>query len=145
MRVPLTTAVVTAALLFQGEAQADLTLAQRVAYAKAVVLVQVVESSYPPPAAALDYYIRAINSLAKLRVIRSWKGPYSTGATVTAETQQICGGFCFPYPFQVGQEVVVFTYDAAEPIHAYQGSVIDGSLVAQAIKELDALAVKAGP
>jgi hypothetical protein len=144
MRAPLTIAIIFAALPFQAGAQA-LTQTQRFDSAKAVVLVEVLESSYPSPGVAAKAYLGALmTGTAKLRVVRSWKGPYPAGAIITAGPEQICAGLCPVYPFQFGQEVIVFIGDLAEPIHPHEESVLEGSPVEQAAKELDALAVKAG-
>jgi hypothetical protein len=144
MRVVLTMAIAGVALFFQHGAQADQITAQRLASAKAVVLVKVEASAYPRPDGAPNYYMRSLKSTATLRVTRSWIGPYPVGAIITVETQQLCSGLCSPYPFQLGQEVVVFIGEEAEPIHASVGSVIDGPMVDQAVREMDMLAVKTG-
>jgi hypothetical protein len=75
MRVPLVNAVVAATLLFQMHAHADPALAQWFNFAKAAVLVRVVESTFPATLTP-DYELRSLDSLAKLLIIRSWKGPF---------------------------------------------------------------------
>jgi len=122
--------------------------------ARAVVLVGVIASTYPrliastypypSEAARRDYLSRLLGATVKLRVLRSWKGSFSTGASIAVATQQLCTGLCMPYPFQVGEKVVVFIYDSAEPISVSPRSVIDAAHVKDAISALDALAVKAG-
>jgi hypothetical protein len=144
MRVPLAAAAVAAVLLFQGDAQADSSLAQQFAHANSVVLVRVTASTYPSGANSLDYYQRSLDSTASLLVITSWKGPFPAGASIRAATQQVCGGLCAPYPFRVGKVVVVFTGDVTDPIHPFLGSVIEGASVKEAILQLDALAANSG-
>ena len=143
MRVPLTIAFVAVALVFQMGAHADPTLAQRFNFAKAVVLVRVVESTFPATVTP-DYEWWSRNSLAKLLVIRSWKGSFLAGTTVTAGPWQFCGGQCASYPFQAGQELVIFVFDVTEPINVLPSAVVEGSNVDGVLRGLDALAVKPG-
>ena len=152
MRMPLTAGVFASALLFHGYAQADSTLAQELHNARAAVLVRVLESTYPVPTYSgdRDSMLRMWNATAKLLVLRSWKGQFPVGATITAAAVDMCAGACMPYPFQVGQEVVVFLYEEGEPVHAfaYPTSVIDGVhgiRVEDAIKTLDAAKAKPAP
>jgi hypothetical protein len=121
--------------------------------ARAVVLVRVIASTYPSQALSTypseaskrDYLLALGRSTAKLKVLRSWKGPYSAGASVAVATQQqLCAGQCAPYPFQVGEKVVVFIADSAEPISVAPSSVINAAHVKDAIPVLDALAAKTG-
>jgi hypothetical protein len=148
MRVPLTAAVVAAALLFQTEAQADSSLEQLFQSARAAVLVRVLESTYPSPPSKRDSesFSRLWDATAKLLVLRSWKGPFLAGSTISASGKDPCFGPCVPYQFQVGQEVVVFLYEEGEPVHAFAqfpNSVIDGDhgiRVEDAVRMLDAAA-----
>jgi hypothetical protein len=141
MRVPLVNAVVAATLLFQMDAHADPALAQRFNFAKAVVLVRVVESTFPATVTP-DYELRSLDSLAKLLIIRSWKGPFPPGITVTAGPWQFCGGQCASYPFQAGQELVIFVANVGEPINVLPIAVVEGSDVEGVLRELDALAIR---
>jgi hypothetical protein len=145
MRVPLTTAVVAAALLFQADAQADPTLAERFNSATAVVLVRVVESTY-----GRADTLHGVTPTAKLLVMRSWKGPFRPGATVDVGTKVLCaGGNCAPYPFQTNQEVVVLVYGPIygprQTIFPDPESVIDGDHVEDAKRVLDEAAAKNRP
>jgi hypothetical protein len=137
MRLPVIAAVAIAALLFHTDGRADPT--QEFHDARAAVLVRVLESTYPSPAVT-----------AKLLVLRSWKGPFPVGTTITAYATEVCAGACIPtYPFQVGQEVLVFLYEEVGPGHifVYPNAVIDGDhgvRVDDAIRMLDAAAAKTG-
>jgi hypothetical protein len=138
---------------FELTAQANIPFAEEFTNARAVVLVRVSASTYPPEgestypsdeAGRRDYFSRLMRATAKLRVLHSWKGPYSAGASIAVAMPQLCTGQCFPYRFQVGEKVVVFIWDSAEPIFVPPHLVIDAARVKDAISVLDALAVKTG-
>jgi len=144
---------VRSASKFEVRAQAGIPFAEEFTNSTAVVLVRVIASTYPSQAASTypseaskrDYLLALVRSTAKLKVLRSWKGPYSAGASVAVATpQRLCTGQCIPYPFQVGEEVVVFIGDSAEPISVEPSSVINAAHVKDAIPVLDALAAKTG-
>jgi hypothetical protein len=141
MRMSRFIIAVATVLLFQTDAYADNTLEQRFSFASAVLQVRVVESTHHPSSIRGDP--KAIQLTAKLFVLRSWKGAFPAGTTITATTatQQVCTGICPPpYPLQMGQELVIFLVDTMEPVRVYSGFVVDASQ--STVRALDALAAK---
>ena len=114
-------------------------MAIQFANAHAVVLVRVSESTYPPNSDSLDYYSRSLRATARIQVLRSWKGPFSAGQFIAVATRQECLGFCVPYAFQRGEEVLVFVEDTAQPLSVTTFDVVAGPHVRDAMPELEAL------
>jgi hypothetical protein len=142
MRVPLTAAAVAVALPFLAGAQADLsTVAGRFSAAKVVVLVRLVE---PPE---VDARTPDLGELSKFLVVRSWKGPFPVGSTITAATAAVCGGaLCAPYPTQVGALVVIFSLGDVQPLWPIMTDYpVDEAHIEEATGELDALAAHPAP
>jgi hypothetical protein len=143
MRVPLSFAALAWALLLQAGAHAEIPLAERFAHAKAVVLVRVIESTFPQSDSLFEYPSEFYT--ATLEVRRSWKGLLSPGASIAVRTPKFCGGLCFWYPFRVGEEVVVLVNHSGDLTSLTAlDEVIDRALVKDAISVLDALATKSG-
>jgi hypothetical protein len=137
MRVPVMLAAVGSALLFQASAHAETPIAERFAHAKAVVLVRVIESTFSSQADTWGDDSRSLNYAAKLQVHRSWKGPFSTGTSIAVTWPKLCGGLCFWYPFQVGEEVVIFINHSAGPMSlTVEDEVIDPAHLKDAISVL---------
>jgi hypothetical protein len=105
--------------------------------AKVVVLVRLLE---PPQVDPSD---SSLGPLSKFLVIRSWKGPFSAGATITAATAAMCyGPNCKLYPTQAGQLVLIFSLGDVQPI--YPIIAVDGRDVDRKTRELDTLATQTG-
>jgi hypothetical protein len=89
--------------------------------AQTVILVRVVESTFPAVADAAD---DPPFPKASALVLRSWKGPFSTGLLLHLAPPYVCVGFsCQPYPVQAGDEVLIFTQGTRDPITVIQGMV----------------------
>lgn len=113
------------------------TEAERFRAAKVVVLVRLLE----PP--RVDTRDSSLGPLSKFLVLRSWKGPFSAGATITAATAALCyGADCKPNPTQAGQMVLIFSLGDVQPI--YPIISVDGIDVDKKTPELDTLAVQTG-
>ena len=84
--------------------------------------------------------------LSKFLVLRSWKGPFPAGATITAYTAALCfGPQCEPFPNQAGQSVVIFFADDSQPIYQMiQGRGGDEAHLKKETDELDVLAANMG-
>jgi hypothetical protein len=114
---------------FAGEAEEFRT-------AKVVALVRLLE---PPQ---VDPHDSSWGPLSKFLVIRSWKGPFAAGTTMTAATTALCfGPDCRPFPTQAGQLVVISSDIDEQPIyHFFLAQGVDEAHVEQATRKLDALA-----
>jgi len=113
---------------FAGEAEEFRT-------AKVVALVRLLE---PPQVDPRD---TSWGPLSKFLVIRSWKGPFAAGTTMTAATTALCfGPGCRPFPTQVGQFVVISSYLDVQPIYQLSSYTVDEAHVEEATRKLDALA-----
>lgn len=87
--------------------------------AQTVILVHVVESTFPPEVHSPDVFAHAT-----VLVLKSWKGPFSTGRELQVAPPGGCAGStCLPYPLQAGDDLLIFTQATAEPIFAMQGFV----------------------
>jgi len=114
------------------------TEAEQFRAAKVVVLVRLLE---PPQVDPSD---SSLGPLSKFLVIRSWKGPFSAGATITVATAATCYGpscTAFLVPKQVGQSVMIFSLGDAQPIYPM---LVDGVDVDKKSGELDTLATQTG-
>ena len=82
------------------------TEADRFRAAKVVAVVRLLE---PPQMDARD---TSWGPLSKFLVLRSWKGPFLAGATITVATSAMCyGPSCTAFtPKQVGQSVMISSY-----------------------------------
>jgi len=114
------------------------TKADQFRAAKVAVLVRLLE---PPEVDPRD---PSWGPLSKFLVMRSWKGPFSAGATITAATTALCfGPSCIVQlnPKQAGQMAVIFSLGDVQPIYpiiyAHGG---DEAQVEIAAGEIDALA-----
>jgi hypothetical protein len=104
--------------------------------AKVVVLVRLLESPQVDPRDS------SLGPLSKFLVVRSWKGPFSGGATITVATAAMCyGPNCtdFLIPKQVGQLVMIFSLVDAQPIYPLS---VDGIDVDKKTRYLDTLAAQ---
>jgi hypothetical protein len=113
------------------------TEAERFRAAKVVALIRLLE---PPQVDPRD---SSWGPLSKFLVIRSWKGPFAAGTTVTAATTAACYGYvpgCRPFPLQVGQMVVILGLVDVQPIYQFSAQIVDEEHVEQATRKLDALA-----
>ena len=106
--------------------------------AKVAVLVHLLE---PPQ---VDPQDAGWGPLSRFLVIRSWKGPFSAGATITAATTAMCfGPSCMVHliPKQAGETAVILSLGDVQPIYpiiyAHGG---DEAQVERAAGEIDALA-----
>jgi hypothetical protein len=103
--------------------------------AKIVALVRLLE---PPQVDPRD---PSWGPLSKFLVIRSWKGPFAVGSTMTAATTALClGPDCTPFPTQVGQLVVISSYMGVQPIYQMSAHTVDEAHVDQETRKLDELA-----
>jgi len=109
--------------------------ADRFRAAKVIALVRLLE---PPQVDPRD---SSLGQLSKFLVIRSWKGPFAAGATMTATTALCFGPNCNPIPTQVGQVVMIFSLGDAQPIYPMS---VDGIDVDKKTRELDTLAAQTG-
>jgi hypothetical protein len=118
---------------FAGEAEQFRT-------AKVVALVRLLE---PPQVDPRD---SSWGPLSKFLVIRSWKGPFAAGTTMTAATAAMCyGPSCSPFPTHAGQLVVIYSLGDVQPIYPVSvGYTVDEAHVEKATHELDALAALGG-
>jgi hypothetical protein len=145
----IASAITVAASFGAGARDGDLcsgvTIEDGFRRAAIVVLVQVRESSFPYAASSPEELEEKLENAraaaATLLVIKSWKGPYTTDATVRAVQPQFCGGFpCHSYPFRAGEILLVFAREYEEPISpAPSCSVIDEAHARSAMKALFAL------
>jgi hypothetical protein len=114
------------------------TDADRFRAAKVAVLVRLLE---PPE---VDPGDPSWGPLSKFLVIRSWKGPFRAGATITAATTAMCfGPSCMALlnPKQAGQLAVIFSLGDLQPIYpSIYGYGGDEAHVEKAAGEIDALA-----
>jgi hypothetical protein len=133
MRLLLAAAVVA---ILQSPADAAPSLSQHYDDAKAVILVQVISSTYPLEG---DVLARA-DASASVVVMRSWKGPLAAGTSLQVGTQRlVCGGLCIPYRFLAGQKVLIFAAELNEPIYVDASNVLDGPAAKAATADLDTL------
>jgi hypothetical protein len=114
------------------------TKADQFRAAKVAVLVRLLD---PPQ---VDPGDPSWGPLSRFLVIRSWKGPFSAGATMTAATTAMCfGPSCIVHliPKQVGETAVILSLGDVQPIYpiiyAHGG---DEAQVERAAGEIDALA-----
>lgn len=74
-----------------------------------VVLARVTESSFPTAARTREDRIAAYSATATLTVIRSWKGNFTAGSTISAGPPAGASGvWPEPHLFHVGDEVLLF-------------------------------------
>jgi hypothetical protein len=114
------------------------TDADRFRAAKVVAVVRLLE---PPQ---FNPHDSSLGPLSKFLVLRSWKGPFSPGATITVATAAMCYGpscTAFVIPKQVGQLVMIFSLGDAQPIYPMS---VDGIDVDKKTRELDTLATQTG-
>jgi hypothetical protein len=103
--------------------------------AKVVALVRLLE---PPQVDPRD---TSWGPLSKFLVIRSWKGPFAAGSTMTAATTALCyGPQCRPFPTQVGKLVVILAYVDVQPIYQISAHTVDDAHVEEAARKLEELA-----
>jgi hypothetical protein len=115
------------------------TDAERFRAAKFVALVRLLE---PPQVDPRD---SSWGPLSKFLVLRSWKGPFSAGATVTAATAAMCyGPRCtdFLFPKKVGQFAVISSLQDLQPIFPISGYGVDEAHIEGATAKVDALAAQ---
>ena len=139
MRATLTSVTAAAAVCLLTAANIDLsTPAARFNAAKVVALVRVVETVSAPDS--------ELGPLTKLLVLRSWKGPFSDGTTITAAREAVVGGCCMPFPpLQAGQLMVIFSLRDVQPIRPMLTLYdVEKPHVEEATRELDKLAAAAG-
>jgi len=86
---------------------------------RVILLVRVVEAfskaTYPPEFNSSN---RFANVTGKVSVLKSWKGPFSTGQLVHVGARAVCAGraeCCADYPLKAGEELLTFT-TSEEPI-----------------------------
>jgi hypothetical protein len=101
-----------------------------------VVLVRVTESTF-----SLDMARNFYNDpTATLRVERFWKGRFFVGDFIrVAMNKKLCIGICQPYPFQIGEEVLVFAHQADDPIDTTPCGVVGGRDLKEVMDALDDL------
>ena len=88
---------------------------------QSVILVRVVESTFSAVAGGAD---DPPFPTASALVLRSWKGPFSAGQLVHLVPPYFCAGSnCQPYPVQAGDEVLIFSQQARDPITVMQVNV----------------------
>jgi hypothetical protein len=102
--------------------------------AQTVILVRVVNSN-------------PVTDSAGVKVLKSWKGPFSAGRVLHVEPPAICaGGSCKPYVFQAGdKELLIVVFDAKdrEPIGAWDGWVWPAAESQPLIEALDKAVARA--
>jgi hypothetical protein len=121
------------------------TEADRFRAAKVVVLVRLLE---PPQ---VDLGDPSWGPLSKFLVMRSWKGPFPAGATITAASTALClGPSCAVQliPKQTGQLAVIFSLGDAQPIYpiiyAHGGDEAQVEIAAAEVDSLAALGAQRG-
>jgi hypothetical protein len=112
------------------------TDAERFRAAKVIALVRLLE---PPQFDTRDYSWQS-----KFVVMRSWKGPFNSGAPITTTGDAMCyGPDCPRYPGQPGQLWVLYGLGDAQPIYPIIESYgIDESRVEETVRKLDELAAR---
>jgi hypothetical protein len=145
MRVTQIFVAFTLTLLLQVVAHAEPPLSEKCAHARAVVLVRVIDSTFPPPpesghsdALGPTYYT------ATLEVRRTWKGPLSPGARISVSTMRVCPGTCFWYPFRVGEDVIVFANQGDLTSLGLLDEAVDSSKIKEVTAVFDALGNEPG-
>jgi len=101
-------------LIHEGEGLPD--------WPRAIILVRVVEASsrptFPPEFNSRDRYAPITGGVL---VLKSWKGPFSTGQVLHVGSIGGCAGppdCCANYPLKAGDELLIFTPINQEPILA---------------------------
>jgi hypothetical protein len=114
----------------------DTTGAERFRAAKVVALVRLLE---PPQ---IDPRDSSLGPLSKFLVIRSWRGPFTAGTTITAATAGPClGPECAPLPTHAGQSAVIYSLGDVQPIYPVISVFgVDEANVEKATHELNAFA-----
>jgi len=85
-----------------------------------IVLVTVINSTFPTRMGDAAY-----RTHATAKVLKSWKGSQSVGATIHIVGPQTCAGpegSCVPYLAQAGEKLLIFTNDQL-PLVALKGNV----------------------
>jgi hypothetical protein len=84
----------------------------------------------------------SLGPLSKFLVIRSWRGPFAAGTTMTAATAgPRLGPGCAPLPTRAGQSAVIYSLGDVQPIYpVILVFGVDEANVEKATHELDAFA-----
>jgi hypothetical protein len=83
-----------------------------------VILVHVVESSFPPVIDSFDDD-SILDAGATVLVVKSWKGPFPAGRVLHVAPLGGCAGSsCASYPLQAGDDLLIFDQRTEDPIHA---------------------------
>jgi len=103
-----------------------------------VILVHVVESTFPSALEFPDRY--PLGGEATVLVLKSWKGPFVAGLTLHVATPGFCAGSsCLPYPLQAGQDVLIFDQRTEDPLMAMEQFVSTAADSKEAMATLDQL------
>jgi hypothetical protein len=118
----------------------DSTEAEQFREAKVVALVRLLKSPQVDPRDS------SWGALSKFLVVRSWKGPFSAGATIIAATSAYCGPFphCETIFKQPGQLAVIVSGGDEQPIYPITKHIVGAANLTKAVVDLDALAAQAG-
>jgi hypothetical protein len=117
----------------------DWPIGSRFAAFETIVLVRVVESTFP--AAIHSGVDVSQDASATVLVLKSWKGPFQTGRSLHVVPPGYCfGSSCLPYPLRPGEELLIFDGRTVDPIFALQSFVYRAADSKVSIAALDALA-----
>jgi hypothetical protein len=104
-----------------------------------VILVHVVESSFPPVIDSVDDD-SILDASATVLVLKSWKGPFAAGRVLHVAPLGGCAGSsCVSYPLQAGDDLLIFDQRTEDPIHAVQPFVLRAEDSKAAMATLDQL------
>jgi hypothetical protein len=94
------------------------------------------------PAYQIDPRDSSLGPLSKFLVIRSWRGPFAAGTTMTAATAGPClGPNCAPLSTHAGQSAGIYSLGEVQPIYPVVLVFgVDEANVEKATHELDAFA-----